>query len=86
MGLPADKLTIFRYLSVSGNPKPKLTWWRNNEIIDHTYEVNDDEVKNILWLDGLHRQNADDVLSCKAENSKLIGPKIVTVNVNMYCE
>lgn len=71
-------------MSVPGNPKPSLTWWRNDEIIDQTYEILDDKVKNILWVDRLQRKNADDLLSCKAENSKLTEPKTITVALNIY--
>ncbi|XKL62808.1 hypothetical protein PGB90_002641 [Kerria lacca] len=66
------------------NPKPKLSWWRGSELLDHTYEVHNDSIKNILSLDNLQRENADDQLICKSENSKLTATVTAAVYVNLY--
>lgn len=69
-------------IAIGGNPKPRLTWWRNNELLDRTYEVYDDAVRNILWLDSVQRKDADDLLTCQGENSKYM-KAVTTVYVNM---
>lgn len=41
-------------------------------------------MKNILWVDNVHRKNIDDQISCKAENSNLTKPVFFNVSVNLH--
>ncbi|XP_065214217.1 nephrin-like isoform X2 [Planococcus citri] len=68
----------------TGNPKPKLTWWRGLDQLDYTYEEDEDVVKNTLWIDNLQRENMNDILTCKAENSNLTKPVYFNVSINLH--
>lgn len=74
----------FLHVCISGNPKPNVHWWRNDELLDQTFEFFEDKATNILFLERVGRKNVDDKLSCRATNSKLTKMVTAAVSVNLY--
>lgn len=75
--------------SVGGDPLPRLTWWRNQAILDDVVEVVDARglrVRNRLRLNGLRRQDHGTELTCRATNTNLTSYSETNVEVNMVCK
>ena len=72
-----------------GEPLPRLTWKRNQIVIDDVVEEVDPQnrvVRNYLKMPNLHRKDHDEVLSCLASNTNLTSPQITYININMVCK
>ena len=72
-----------------GEPLPRLTWKRNQIVIDDVVEEVDPQnrvVRNYLKMPNLHRKDHDEVLSCLASNTNLTAPQITYMNINMVCK
>lgn len=72
------------FVCILGHPQPNVHWWRNNELIDQTFELFEDKVANVLSLDRVGRENVDDKLVCRATNSKLTKMVTAAVSANVY--
>ncbi|XP_054283758.1 uncharacterized protein LOC129000783 [Macrosteles quadrilineatus] len=60
---------------VSGRPQPRVSWWRNSELIDNSYEVlSERRVRNTLHLENLKRQSIHDTYTCQASNNNQVHP------------
>ncbi|XP_066997421.2 nephrin-like [Anabrus simplex] len=68
-----------------GRPTPRVTWWRDNILVDDSDEVLDEDiVQNVLKLDRLERRHLDRVYSCQASNNDVLAPVSSNVTINMY--
>ena len=65
-----DAVVTLTCLSYGGDPIPKVTWWRNNRVIDESYErIDNDTVQNSLILGPLTRDDLGAELICISSNS-----------------
>ncbi|KAG8228134.1 hypothetical protein J437_LFUL000136 [Ladona fulva] len=73
-------------LFISGKPRPKLTWYLENLVIDDSYEQRPNGLTvNRLSFPNVGRQHLNARLICQASNTNLTSPasKVVTLNINL---
>ncbi|XP_038122549.1 titin [Culex quinquefasciatus] len=69
-----------------GRPRPNVTWYLDNTVIDESYEVRSDGTTvNHLSYPNIGRQHLDARLMCVASNTNLTPPnnKVVVLDVNL---
>ncbi|CAG7826315.1 unnamed protein product, partial [Allacma fusca] len=69
-------------------PVPKLSWWRENALLDDDYEVSLEHagatvVTNTLTMPKLTRADLEARLTCQASNSNISVPVSTTVTLDM---
>lgn len=82
--------TINDFFSISGRPKPNVTWYLDNKMIDYTVEsVNTDlngqiTTINELLLPNVGRREQNSTLLCQASNTNLTPPtsKSIMLDIN----
>jgi len=57
--------------SVGGHPLPRLTWWKDGELIDSSFQKLQNKVVNMLYLDHLGRNDLNSQLVCQATNNNI---------------
>lgn len=69
-----------------GKPLPKITWWRDGELIAEGTQYFPDRKKSvgILKIAKLKRSHLLAVYSCEVSNSRVQPPLIVRIAVDMY--
>lgn len=86
---------IFVYGSFSflwaGWPVPKVSWWRENALLDDTWEVSSEHVtstvvSNTLTIGKLQRSDLNARLTCQAANNNITIPVSTTVMLEMNCK
>lgn len=68
-----------------GRPRPRVTWYLENTVIDDSYEVRPDGiVVNHLNFPNVGRQHLNARLICQAANTNLAPPasKVVILDIN----
>ncbi|GLV36530.1 sidestep IV [Carabus blaptoides fortunei] len=71
---------------VGGRPRPRVTWFLENSVIDDSYEVRPDGVVvNHLSFPNVGRQHLNSRLICQASNTNLAPPasKVVILDINL---
>lgn len=69
----------------AGRPRPRVTWFLENSVIDDSYEVRPDGVVvNHLSFPNVGRQHLNARLICQASNTNLAPPasKVVILDIN----
>ncbi|KPJ17689.1 Titin [Papilio machaon] len=69
-----------------GDPKPRLTWYLENTVIDDSYELQRDGVTiNTLTFPSIGRQHLNARLICQASNTNLAPPqtKLLILEINL---
>ncbi|CAG0879941.1 unnamed protein product [Cyprideis torosa] len=67
-----------------GKPTPHLVWRRDGIVIDSTYEGSrTGEVKNVLQIPSLRREDLDAVFNCSAKNNNITLPTSRSVRLDM---
>ncbi|CAG9565133.1 unnamed protein product [Danaus chrysippus] len=69
-----------------GRPRPKLTWYLENVVIDDSYEQREDGLTvNTLTFPNVGRQHLNARLVCQASNTNLAPPetKVVILDINL---
>uniref|UniRef100_T1J7V3 Ig-like domain-containing protein n=1 Tax=Strigamia maritima TaxID=126957 RepID=T1J7V3_STRMM len=70
--------------AVGGRPPPRVTWWREDQLLDDSYEVTSlGIVRNDLIVSTLTRQDFNAVFVCKASNNNITEPAFTSVTVDM---
>ncbi|XP_068082823.1 nephrin-like [Anabrus simplex] len=68
-----------------GRPPPRVTWWRNDILVDDSDNQMDvNRVQNVLRLGRLDRRHLNTVYSCQASNNNVLGPVAANITVSMY--
>ncbi|XP_022245074.1 nephrin-like isoform X2 [Limulus polyphemus] len=70
--------------SEGGNPLPSLTWWKESELIDESYEVTPQKITfNQLHVPPLHRNDLMVVFTCRASNNNISLPISSSVKIDL---
>ncbi|CAB4060166.1 unnamed protein product [Lepeophtheirus salmonis] len=83
-----DSTLVLVCETIGGDPLPRLTWWKNNQILDNGVEEIDSKtlkVRNILRLPNLKRSHHASTLTCRASNTNLTSPVSSSLKINMVC-
>ncbi|XP_021945132.2 uncharacterized protein LOC110843474 isoform X2 [Folsomia candida] len=75
-------------VSTGGSPLPKVSWWRENALLDDTWEVSSEHVtstvvSNTLTISRLQRSDLNARLTCQAANSNISVPVSTTVTLDL---
>ncbi|XP_053205304.1 uncharacterized protein LOC128389701 isoform X2 [Panonychus citri] len=73
-------------VTVGGKPRPSLTWWRDDNIIDDSFDYNDKDVtSNQLMITSLARHYLLSIFTCQAINNNITLPSTtsITLDLNM---
>ncbi|OXA61210.1 Protein turtle [Folsomia candida] len=70
------------------SPLPKVSWWRENALLDDTWEVSSEHVtstvvSNTLTISRLQRSDLNARLTCQAANSNISVPVSTTVTLDL---
>ena len=69
------------------DPLPKVTWWRENRLLDATSESTiKGRVRNTIRLPNLSRSDLGMNLTCLASNSNVSIPTSTIVTVDLKCK
>lgn len=73
-------------IATGGRPTPKVTWWRDGELVAEETQHFPDRKKTVgvLKITKLKRSHLLAVYSCEVSNSRVQPPLIVRVAVDMY--
>jgi len=76
---------------ITGWPVPRVSWWRENALLDDSWEVSSEHVistvvSNTLTIDRLQRSDLNARLTCQAANSNISIPVSTTVSLEMSCK
>ncbi|XP_060805169.1 nephrin [Amyelois transitella] len=69
-----------------GDPKPRVTWYLENTVIDDSFELNSDgTTSNNLTFPNIGRQHLNARLVCQASNTNLAPPetKVLILDINL---
>lgn len=86
------KKSLFRMVThqylVLGIPKPSLSWWYNNTIIDGVVDSSEDKhvTVNQLLIANLSRQYFGAHLQCRASSLEIADSIIKEISVIVYCK
>ena len=76
----------FRFLS-TGDPLPQVTWWRDKQLIDSSYETTySSTVQNTLTIPKVTRSDLGSLLTCQSSNNNISIPATKKVTVDLKCE
>lgn len=78
-------LCFFACLIRTGRPQPRLTWWRENTLLDDSFiAISEKKMKNVLHLEKLERHHLHAQYTCQASNNNVTTPisSAVTLNLN----
>lgn len=72
----------------TGKPMPRLRWWRDDKVVAQLSPVEDDSRISVLELriPRLTRQYLEAVYTCTADNTLLVPPLRVNVQIQLYRE
>jgi len=69
--------------SVGGSPLPELTWWKDHQKLDNSYEKLQNKVVNKLVLENLGRKDLNSILNCKAINNNISNIVYTSLHLDM---
>ncbi|XP_045127549.1 uncharacterized protein LOC123514035 isoform X2 [Portunus trituberculatus] len=73
-------------VALGGQPRPKLTWWRNNHILRSGGEEEDGpgRVRSELVIQSISRAWHNHTLACTASNTPLASPVPASATITLY--
>ena len=81
------RLFYFSYCLLTGNPRPNITWWVENQLLDGEAEVvTEDITLNKLKLPPLTPSDNNREVTCVASNSQIIRPLTDFVKLSVISE
>ena len=79
-----DKVYLFFF---SGDPMPQVTWWRDNHLIDSSFEKTFSKtVQNTLSVPQVTREDLGATLTCQASNNNISAPASTRATVDLKCK
>lgn len=84
-------LSLFLFLHPflpPGKPPPSLIWYRDNQLIDDSFTVDNESerVENILTIENLTRDYLYSVLTCRAHNHPTLPAISASTRLDLYSE
>ena len=71
-------------MKLAGRPRPHVTWWIEDSLVDQTYKrTSENVVQNVLIISRLERTHLHSRLRCEARNSNLTQPIVSSVQVDL---
>ena len=75
------------YFFFSGDPMPQVTWWRDNHLIDSSFEKTFSKtVQNTLSVPQVTREDLGATLTCQASNNNISAPASTRATVDLKCK
>ncbi|CAG9563466.1 unnamed protein product [Danaus chrysippus] len=70
-----------------GRPMPRIRWWKKDKVLAQLDPVKDDTRLSLLELriPSLKRDHFEAVYSCTADNTPIVSPLRVNVQIQLYC-
>ena len=69
-----------------GDPVPVLSWYRDQALIDDTYEVINNETTNILVIPKIQRKDLNSIFTCQAVSPQLDIPVSTQLRLDLTCK
>ena len=74
-------------LVLGGHPSPSVTWWRDHQIVDNSYNKTAEfKVTNLLTIPSLRRSDLHSILTCQARNNNESVAVSTSVKLDMTCK
>ncbi|EFX71288.1 hypothetical protein DAPPUDRAFT_60346 [Daphnia pulex] len=78
-----DQLSL-NCIVTGGRPRPEVSWWLNDKLVDHTYmATSENVVQNILVIPQLERHHLHAILRCQASNYFGVHNNTVQLDLNL---
>lgn len=72
---------------VPGRPRPRVTWFLENEVIDQSYDTRTDGmVVNHLTFKNVQKEHLHKRLICQATNNNLVEPEMRAAVLDINCK
>ena len=71
---------------ISGDPAPVLSWFKDQALIDDTYEVINNETTNILVMPKIQRKDLNSIFTCQAVSPQLDIPVSTQLRLDLTCK
>ena len=68
---------------LGGRPPPSVTWWRESQVMDTSFQREESRVTNTLTIPNLNRDHLNTILTCQASNSNSSLPVSTSVKVDL---
>ena len=69
--------------ALGGRPSPSVTWWRESQVVDTSFEREEARVTNTLTIPNLSRKHLHTILTCQASNSNASLPVSTSVKLDL---
>ena len=71
----------------TGNPPPRLTWYKGHELVDDSYEQLNGRTTNILSLaESVQKKDAGSIYTCQAVNNNQSIPVATKLKLEISCK
>ena len=78
---------MIKCLVLGGQPSPAVTWWRDHQIVDDSFDQTSSfQVTNLLTIPALRRTDLHSILTCQAKNNNESVPLSTSVKLDMTCK
>ena len=78
---------MIKCLVLGGQPSPAVTWWRDHQIVDDSFDQTSQfKVTNLLTIPALRRSDLHSILTCQAKNNNESVPVSTSVKLDMTCK
>lgn len=75
---------MIKCLVLGGQPSPAVTWWRDHQIVDDSFDQTSQfKVTNLLTIPALRRSDLHSILTCQAKNNNESVPVSTSVKLDM---
>jgi len=75
---------MIKCLVLGGQPSPAVTWWRDHQIVDDSFDQTSSfQVTNLLTIPALRRTDLHSILTCQAKNNNESVPLSTSVKLDM---
>ena len=79
-------MSVFVYIFIPGSPPPTLSWWREQALIDDSFEVINGQTTNTLRIPAVRRSELGAVYTCQAVNNNQSIPVSTSLKMDLTCK